>query len=321
MKCFVKGTGYVVTLLCMLVAVGCGPPGTPASTGTSTTSTGAGAGGLYLAQKPPGMQAEIFAPGIVSDSRFLEWCGTFSPDGTEYYFYRYFGDSPSEIFATKLANGHWTPPEPCAFTEESSAAEPHLTFDDQRLYFNWKVAVPEGRPGYQAEAEYYFVERRADGWSEPQHAGQGMFMSSTRDGQIFTTDMSSRATGKTYLAKVETDEGVFKAHERLSIEPYYGSQAHPGIAPDGSYILFDVDGGSHLFVSFKQPDGTWGEAIDLTKHGFDPLAGGPYISPDGKYLFFALKDDIWWVDAKVIESLRPAKQQLRRDLNPHGHNV
>ena len=298
--------GCVVALLCLLVVAGCGKPDAPASNGTSPTTTGPGASGPYLGQEPPGMQAEIFAPGIVSDARFMEWCGTFSPDGTEYYFYRYFGDSPSEIFVTRMVDGLWSATEPCTFTGESSAAEPHLTFDNQTLYFNWKVAVAEGESGYQGEAEYYFVERTADGWSEPRHAGQGMFMSSTSDGQVYTTDMSSRATGKTYLAKVERDDGVFTAYERLSIEPYYGSQAHPGIAPDGSYILFDVDGGSHLFVSFKQADGTWGEAIDLTKHGFDPLAGGAYVSPDGKYLFFALKDDIWWVDIKVIDSVRPA---------------
>jgi hypothetical protein len=39
--------------------------------------------------------------------------------------------------------------------------------------------------------------------------------------------------------------------------------------------------------------------------GFDLGAGGAYVSPDGKYLFFALRDDIWWVDARVIEDLRP----------------
>ena len=106
------------------------------------------------------------------------------------------------------------------------------------------------------------------------------------------------------MAKLKTEKGVFKGNERVEVRPYYGSQAHPCIAPDGSFMLFDVDGGSHLFVTFKQSDGTWGDGIDLTKHGFDPLAGGGYVSPDGKYLFFALKDDIWWVDAKVIENLR-----------------
>jgi hypothetical protein len=66
-----------------------------------------------------------------------------------------------------------------------------------------------------------------------------------------------------------------------------------------------VGRGDHLFVSFREADGTWGEPIDLAKHGFDPMAGGAYISPDGKYLFFSLNGDIWWVDIKVIESLRP----------------
>jgi Tol biopolymer transport system component len=83
------------------------------------------------------------------------------------------------------------------------------------------------------------------------------------------------------------------------------TQAHPCIALDGSYIIFDVNGGAYMYVSFKSSDGTWREGIDLTQNGFDPLAGGPSISPDGKYLFFALDGDIWWVDIKVIENLRP----------------
>jgi hypothetical protein len=66
-----------------------------------------------------------------------------------------------------------------------------------------------------------------------------------------------------------------------------------------------VSEGCHLFVSFVKADGTWGESIDLTEHGFDPLAGGAYVSPDGKYLFFGLNDDIWWLDIKTIERLKP----------------
>ena len=289
--------GFV--LLSMLIVGGCGE-----SAGGTPTQAGEVSGSPYLGQRPPGLEAEIFAPGIVSDPRYMEWCGTFSPDGTEYYFYRYFGDSPSRIFATRLVDGEWTPPEACAFTGEFSAAEPQLTFDNRLLYFNWKKsAAAQSDPA--ATPEYYFVERTAYGWSEPRYAGQGMFMSSTRDGDLYTTDMSvRRTTGKTYLAKLKTEKGVFKGNERVEVRPYYGSQAHPCIAPDGSFMLFDVDGGSHLFVTFKQSDGTWGDGIDLTKHGFDPLAGGGYVSPDGKYLFFALKDDIWWVDAKVIENLR-----------------
>lgn len=109
------------------------------------------------------------------------------------------------------------------------------------------------------------------------------------------------------MATVTVENGLFTDYERVPIQAYGGSQAHPCIALDGSYLLFDIQGGNYLFVSFKNADGTWGEPIDLTQHGFDPLAGGATISPDGKYLFFALRGDIWWVDIRVIEDLRPAE--------------
>jgi hypothetical protein len=254
--------------------------------------------GPYLGQVPPGTTPEIFAPGIVSDPDAFEYSGTFSPDGSEYYFNRDTADSENRLLFTKVVDGEWTAPEQLALTVGFQAGEPHVTLDNQRLYFMWKRPVPAGKPGWPA---YWVAKRTASGWSEPEYAGQGMFMSSSLDGQIYTTDMSSK---QTYLAKVVTVDGVFTGYERLEIPGLSGSYSHPCIAPDGSYLLFDVDG-SHLFVSFRKADGTWGEAIDLTDHGFDPLAGGAYISPDGRYLFFGLNDDIWWVDSSVIEDLRP----------------
>ncbi|MBE0655504.1 MAG: hypothetical protein IH594_17005, partial [Bacteroidales bacterium] len=43
--------------------------------------------GPYLGQNPPGLTPEIFAPGIISTEQF-EFGGTFSPDGTEFFFTR-----------------------------------------------------------------------------------------------------------------------------------------------------------------------------------------------------------------------------------------
>jgi hypothetical protein len=294
-------------LFVLLVLSGCGPvEPTTAPVPTSILPTAIPQlSGPYLGQKPPGITPEIFAPGIVSDPdpNFTEYSGTFSPDGGEYCFYRFGKDLKGRLLCSKIADGKWTAPEQLAFTAEYGASEPHLTFDNTRLYFMWRHPVPAGQPGFPA---YFFVERTPSGWSEPQYAGQGMFLSSDRDGQLYTTDMSSRnKDGKTYLARVTANNGVFTNYERLTIQARWGSQAHPCIAPDGSYLLFDVEGGNYLFVSFKKADGTWGEAIDLTKHGFDPLAGGAYVSPDGNYLFFALRGDIWWVDSEVIENLRP----------------
>ena len=291
----------LLAVLLLFVLGGCGSAKNPTPTLIPPTTTPF-VDGPYLDQDLPGMEPKIFAPGIVSDPNFHEFSGTFSPDGSEYYFYRFFDDSPLMLLSSKLVDGKWTVPEGLAFTGEYGASTPHITFDNQRLYFMWRHPVPEGKPDLPS---FYFVERTPNGWSEPKYAGQGMFLSSNRDGEIFTTDMSMYDYGTTYLAKLTVVDGVFTNYERLQIQPRLGRQAHPCIAPDGSYLLFDVEGGSHLFVSFKKADGSWGEAIDLAKHGFDRLAGGATISPDGKYLFFSLNGDIWWVDIEVVESLRP----------------
>ncbi len=277
------------------------PP--PTHTPTNTPIPTPPLTGPYLGQEPPGMQPKIFAPGVISDPTAGEYSGTFSPDGSEYYFYRFSDDSQARILFSKIVDGIWTEPEEVSFSTGYAAFEPYIGFDNQRLYFAWAKPVPSGVTGLPA---YFFVERTTDGWSEPEYAGQGMFVSSSRDGQFYTTDMSSRSkNGTTYLAKIIMNEGVFTSYERLEIRSQRGFQAHPCIAHDGSYILFDVESGHHLYISFKNTDGTWGEAIDLTQHGFDQKAGGAYISPDGKYLFFALNRDIWWVDIRVVEDLRP----------------
>ncbi len=258
----------------------------------------------YLGQEPPGMEPEIFAPGIVSDPDFREFSGTFSPDGSEYYFFRFSEDSPLRFLYSRSLDGGWTTPEEFPVTAEYGASEPHVTFDNKRLYFMWRHPVPEGQPDLPS---YYFIDRTPTGWTEPKYAGQGMFMSSGWDGELYTTDMSRYDYGTTYLAKLTVVDGVFTNYEQLEIQPRLGRQAHPCISPDGSYILFDVEGGNHLFVSFRKADGTWAEGIDLVKHGFDRLAGGAYISPDGKYLFFSLLGDIWWVDIEAVERLRPVE--------------
>jgi hypothetical protein len=333
-------TGAVVITLCVvLVLIGCGTPGTttlpyettvttsttappttaaaatttsttapPTTAATATTNTPGASdpAGPYLGQTPPGTTPQVFAPGIVSSPDFSEYSGTFSGDGNEYYFYRFSPSTKSEILVSRLVDDAWTTPAPLPLTAAFGAGEPHITLDNRRLYFMWDRPVAAGQSGDANGFGYYVADRTTGGWSEPRYAGQGMFLTSSRDGRLYTTDMSSLSEGgKTYLARLTTQDGMFKSYERLTIPTYLGSQAHPCIAPDGSYLLFDVDGGSHLFVCFRQNDGSWSEATDLVEHGFDLRAGGAYVSPDGKYLFFALRDDIWWVDAKVIEGLRP----------------
>lgn len=257
----------------------------------------------YLNQTPPDTIPQIFAPGIVSNTASIEFSCSFSSDAKEIYFYRYSNGSIPKIMSAKVVNGEWTEPADFSLTSEYPALEPHITLDNQRLYFGWNVgntAVPGG-----IEGGIYLCQRTETGWSNPVLAGQGMYITSDLTGQLYITDLSTPNNG-IFLAKVLVDNmGIFTGFQRLYITPFYNSQAHPCIAPDNSYILFDVEGGQHMFVSFKKPDGSWSSGIDLTSHGFENRAGGPYLSPDGKYLFFHKDGDIWWVDSKKVKDLNP----------------
>ncbi len=67
------------------------------------------------------------------------------------------------------------------------------------------------------------------------------------------------------------------------------------------------------YISFRQQDGSWGPVINMgdsvNSDKWDVYANA---TPDGKYILFnrGMDDknenvDIYWVDAQIIETLRP----------------
>jgi len=93
---------------------------------------------------------------------------------------------------------------------------------------------------------------------------------------------------------------------------------HPCIGPDEEYIIFDTDHdlggkGKSLLISFKNSDGYWGEIISFRDiYDFEKF-GIPMLTPDYKYLFFSSQGNIYWVDAKIIEELKPDELKLKSD--------
>jgi hypothetical protein len=61
-----------------------------------------------------------------------------------------------------------------------------------------------------------------------------------------------------------------------------------------------IGGGRGLYISFRKNDGSWTVAQNT-----DIPGGLPKVTPDGKYFFFSRDKDVYWVDAGVIDRLRP----------------
>jgi Tol biopolymer transport system component len=263
--------------------------------------------GPYIGQTTPGTTPEKFAPGIVSTEAH-EYACSFSPDGSEFYFTR-----NNSVNFTKLVDGVWTEPKVVSFSGDFSF-EPSVTPDNKRLYFQ-SAGMVKGK----MEMMTKYVERVDAGWSEvidpgaPFNPGRSMHISATMDGTIYTTNITG-GMGSESLGIIKKVNGSYEKLENLGT-PFNKApnQQHPWIAPDESYIVFTErkpgqNSVSTLFCSFRnKKDGTWSEPVEL-KLGMD--AGQPFVSFDGKYLFFStgnprVGSDIYWVSAKVIEDLRP----------------
>jgi Tol biopolymer transport system component len=118
------------------------------------------------------------------------------------------------------------------------------------------------------------------------------------------------------------------------------NEGDPFIAPDESYLIFcsrdreEGYGNNDLYICFPKPDGSWTQAVNMGDSINTPSEEVcPIVTPDGKFLFFSsnrqktksvpespltyeqiIRDlashgngshDIYWVDAAVINNLKP----------------
>jgi len=267
--------------------------------------------GPYLGQKPPGITAEPFAPGIVNTEEWGDAIG-FSLDMNEFYVSRW------------------------RHTRDAKEPE-NVTF--KKVGDGWqKVAVPKGtrKPFHSPDGKtlHYgkqYKERTADGWSEMKSLGSAfekiriMGLTASCKGtlvfdEIGTIIPGSGAKGDGIIRYSRLIDGKREDPKPFGKEINTGTfNAHPFIAPDESYIMWDGErdsgyGDNDLYISFRQQDGSWSEALNMgDKLNTEAEEGGPHVTPDGKYLFFTRmvpsargpQSDLYWVDAQIIETLRP----------------
>jgi len=259
--------------------------------------------GPYLGQKSPGKTPVIFAPGIVSTD-VSEFSCTFSPDGAVFYFARDRGGYKYNIYFTKEDDHGWIAPKVASFSGEHMDHEPYFSHSGRRLYWGSMRPLKGGKKGYAT----WYIEKNDGNWGKPQPLGFfAMYVTSSRNKTLYFT---TRKDGKVCIAKSRYVNDQYQEPEFLN-PPVFSEywDAHPFIAPDESYLIFDSEnrpkeGKCRLWICFQKKDGNWTEPKNMGSH-IPQKAGYAMLSPDGKYLFFSAGGDIYWVDSKIIEEFKP----------------
>lgn len=263
------------------------------------------------------MEPVLFAPEVFKEQ--MHTAPVFSPDGQE-VFWR--AASELQIKFMRLVDGRWSAPRIASFAERASADCPVFSPDGSRLYFistRWRDQTENGG----TDENIWYVERA----SQVAFSELARLLPDTVNSLTLHWTFSIASSGDLYFAalppeggqediyRAELVDGAYVDAERLGPAINTDRQEHcPYVARDGSYLIFTrvsedlLDG--DLYASFRQEDGSWGEAIPmatLNSVGAHDLCA--WVSDDGKYLFFNSTRTgellAYWVDAQVIEELRP----------------
>ncbi|WP_394748909.1 serine hydrolase domain-containing protein [Spongiimicrobium salis] len=251
----------------------------------------------YLGQKPPGLLPKVFAPKLVSTETNVEAYYMFTPDMKEFYFSR----RPEKYNKTKLGF--------VVKYKDKSWGEPSIlssNIDTYRTQFD-----PEWSKHSEILKKEPFKAIPITGFSV---SSKGTFY-------FYTLDFTD---GSGHMSYSRLLNGTYETPQKMNPSINTGIWiAHPLIAPDESYLIWDAERegvyGADIYISFKQQDGSWGEAMSMGNSINTELhEQGARLTPDGKYLFFwrgveKYREDgstYWtgspyWVDARIIETLRP----------------
>lgn len=263
--------------------------------------------GPYLGQDPPGLQAVSFAEGLID---FYHSSISMSPDGTEIYWSARIPNMPyKQIHFTRRLDEGWTKPVPLFSDSVIDSDCPMVSPDGLRLFFNSMQALV---PGESDRERLWVSERTEDGWSDPSPLsstvnafGMHWQCSADADGNLYFGGVLPHGSASDDIFVARWIDGEFRTPTRMTISTT-SDETTPFVDPLGEYILISRiggTGGGHIAASFRNADGSWTEpvALDLGRIGF-PVC--PYVSPDGKYLFFLSWPNVYWVDSQIIEAAR-----------------
>ena len=279
--------------------------------------------GDYFGQKPPGLQPEVFAPGIISDNGVRVINSVFTSDGKHFFFNSGIKRGTPEfkyvLLHTWQVNGVWQKPVVPHFAGVHSDVDPSLSLDGTKLFF-WSDRNIKSDKG----KNLFFCQRYGDKWSKPELVNFPISHEEIRSAPLYIKDgslfmASSRPGGYTEVDMYFFRKIGDKFAEPVNLGKMLNTEFNASevvVNPGGDFMIFNIGkrpdtiGIGDLYLSFKKPDSTWTEFVHMGPEFNVPKAANfcPAVSPDGKYIFFtrALPEscNIYWVSVEVVEKFR-----------------
>jgi hypothetical protein len=282
--------------------------------------------GPYLGQKLPGMIPEKFAPGILTDDKIGAFCSVFSPDGNEFYYVRFIKgvEGSGRIYWSSRVNNTWKEPNPAPISDDYPENDMRFSTDGKKMFWRSWRPLP-GKASPEKRSCIWYSSRTAYGWSKPQplkcadgylRAG---YLDIANNGTLYFPTRRADSHGKGDIYRSRFINGTYTMPENLggTINTQY-SEGDLCVAPDESFLIVscwnrpDNRGVSDFYISFRKKNRAWSRLKNMGEPiNSEDEENCPTLSPDGKYFLFNRRDvttgksDIYWVDAKIIEELKP----------------
>jgi len=281
---------------------------------------------LYLGQVPPKDSAIVFAPGIISLTGRTENRITFSPDKKMCFV----SAAGGPVAFLEYKNGAWTAP----YTLNSKfKSEPFFSLDGKKVYLNSRAAL-----AMVGACDISYSSRTDTVWSDPTSLGAPPNVSGEQYHPSIVADSSIYfSAGSGEICRCQYKNRVYQQRVVLPYPINYANTSStwgdPYVAPDESFLIFRSTrtggyGGNDIYISYKKTDGSWTNPKNLGNKintSGDEFSGD--ITPDGKYMTFGRNNDIYWVSARFVDSLRQTnfipyvKTQIPNQVDTIGRSL
>ncbi|WP_394748678.1 TolB family protein [Spongiimicrobium salis] len=207
----------------------------------------------------------------------------------------------SVIAFTQKVDKKWSKPQIAAFSGKYNDLEPFLSPSGLQLYFASNRPMNEEHLSPK-DYDLWYVERESltATWSKPKclpapvnTSHNEFYPSVSNNGNLYFTSDSPKAKGKDDIFFSKRDGVAYNAPVSLpSAINTEGFEFNAFIAPDESYLIFsgynrkDGLGSGDLYISYKNKEGNWELAKNMTTVNSKYMDYCPFVHVASKTLYF-----------------------------------